>query len=137
MGFCGKYHWLSPVCFVHPCFFCYLFWCWCFRYIEIFKSSLNEASACIGYGPKPRSLLAQGMGMRPGPYNRNQGMGGSMGPSNHGYGRGRGGRNLKGRYWQWLVIVDSYIDLMLIHCGFSLLNFLKSAKSTVNYVYLN
>ncbi|XP_052235434.1 heterogeneous nuclear ribonucleoprotein F-like isoform X2 [Dreissena polymorpha] len=69
------------------------------RYIEIFKSSLNEASACIGYGPKPRSLLAPSMGgaMRPGPYNRNVAMGGGVGMG-VGYGRGRGGRNLKGFY---------------------------------------
>lgn len=69
-----------------------------FRYIEIFKSSLNEATANIvqDYNTsKPRPL----MGMRPGPYNRNErmmgGMSGGMGMGNFGYGRGRG-RNLKG-----------------------------------------
>ncbi|XP_052761660.1 heterogeneous nuclear ribonucleoprotein H3-like isoform X2 [Mya arenaria] len=66
------------------------------RYIEIFNSSLNEATACIGY-PKPRPLIGPGMAAaRPGPYNRNQNMGNNMGMSG-GYGRGRG-RNLKGFY---------------------------------------
>ncbi|XP_045211542.1 heterogeneous nuclear ribonucleoprotein H3-like isoform X1 [Mercenaria mercenaria] len=75
------------------------------RYIEIFKSSLNEATANIyqdfGMAKQPRPL----MGMRPSPYNRNErmmgggGMGGNMGMGGGmGYGRGRGGRNLKGFY---------------------------------------
>lgn len=78
-----------------------------FRYIEIFNSSLNEATACIGYGPKPRPLMGPGMGARPGPYNRNPNMGSNMGMG-PGYGRGRGGRNLKGG----LLHTHNYVEFV-------------------------
>ena len=55
-----------------------------FRYIELFKSDLNEAN----------SMMAR----RPGPYDRHDGRYGGMGMGmGGGYGgRGRGGRNVKG-----------------------------------------
>lgn len=80
-----------------------------FRYIEIFKSSLNEATANIvqdfGMPKQPRPLM---QGMRPSPYNRNErmmgGMNSGMGMSgNFGYGRGRG-RNLKGKVQAMVLI---------------------------------
>ena len=76
-----------------------------FRYIEIFKSSLGEASRVMQMNsgmmgmPKPKPLM-QGLA-RPGPYDRSErfmggGMSGGMGMGGFGYGKGRGGRNLKG-----------------------------------------
>ncbi|CAH1794102.1 unnamed protein product [Owenia fusiformis] len=79
------------------------------RYIEIFKSSLNEARAAMGLprqggfgGMGGRGGFGGGMGMgRPGPYDRGDrfgGGGGGMGMGgNMRMGRG-GGRNLKGFY---------------------------------------
>ena len=66
------------------------------RYIEIFKSSMQELrTASIG----SRGGRGMGMGMgRPGPYDRSDrfmGGGGGMG-GGMGYGRGRGRGNLKG-----------------------------------------
>ena len=68
------------------------------RYIEIFKSSMQELrTASIG----SRGGRGMGMGMgRPGPYDRSDrfmGGGGGLG-GGMGYGRGRGRGNLKGTY---------------------------------------
>ena len=68
------------------------------RYIEIFKSSMQELrTASIG----SRGGRGMGMGMgRPGPYDRSDrfmGGGGGIG-GGMGYGRGRGRGNLKGTY---------------------------------------
>ncbi|PVD38869.1 hypothetical protein C0Q70_01494 [Pomacea canaliculata] len=71
------------------------------QYIEIFKSSLGEATAVVG---SQRGSFRPQMGMgRPGPYDRHDrysspggaGMGGPMGA---GFNRGRGSRNLKGYF---------------------------------------
>ncbi|XP_062604222.1 heterogeneous nuclear ribonucleoprotein H3-like [Saccostrea cucullata] len=80
------------------------------RYIEIFKSGMQEAQNAMGQTPRIRPLMGgSGGGMqRPGPYDRNNrfgmggggggnmGMGGSPGMGMSGYGMGRGGRNVKG-----------------------------------------
>ncbi|KAK3090545.1 hypothetical protein FSP39_012589 [Pinctada imbricata] len=82
------------------------------RYIEIFKSSMQEASGAMGNVSRIRPLMGgSGMGgmNRPGPYDRSSrlgmgggmgmgggGGGGGMGGGMGGYGMGRGGRNLKG-----------------------------------------
>ena len=78
-----------------------------FRYIEIFKSSLGEATRVMQMNvghmgmQKPKPLL-QSM-VRPSPYDRSErfiggggGMGGGAMGMGFGYGKGRGGRNLKG-----------------------------------------
>ena len=71
-----------------------------FRYIEIFKSDLNEANSVsrkMRGGIRP--LMGPGMmAGRPGPYDRHDGRYGGMGMGmGGGYGgRGRGGRNVKG-----------------------------------------
>jgi len=89
------------------------------RYIEIFKSSVNEAHMAIGGHPGRggmiRPLMNTGMQQqqRRGPYDRNNrgfgmGGGGGMGMQGGGgggggmgmgggYGMGRGGRNVKGK----------------------------------------
>lgn len=82
------------------------------RYIEIFKSSLNEAYGQMSPSRNMIRPLMAGSGMgggmnRPGPYDRagRFGMGGGgggggggmgMGGGSMGYGMGRGGRNVKG-----------------------------------------
>nr|XP_022316905.1 heterogeneous nuclear ribonucleoprotein F-like isoform X1 [Crassostrea virginica] len=79
------------------------------RYIEIFKSGMQEAQNAMGQSPRIRPLMGgSGGGMqRPGPYDRNNrfgmgggagnmGMGGNPGMGMSGYGMGRGGRNVKG-----------------------------------------
>lgn len=78
------------------------------RYIEIFKSSLQELRNATNFH-RMRSPMsgggAGGMG-RPGPYDRSEryggGGGGSVGQSMGmgGYGRGRGRGNIKGEYCQ-------------------------------------
>ncbi|XP_077521376.1 heterogeneous nuclear ribonucleoprotein F-like isoform X1 [Amblyomma americanum] len=60
------------------------------RYIEIFKSSLQEVRSAVGMGV-PKMMRPMG-GARPGPYDRADRFGG--GPSR--YGIGRGGRNFRG-----------------------------------------
>ena len=68
------------------------------RYIEIFKSTLNEASVAMDVGmSKPRPLMS-GMN-RPSPYNRSERFGMGMGTGmRRGMGSmGQSGRNLKGR----------------------------------------
>ncbi|XP_067139942.1 heterogeneous nuclear ribonucleoprotein F-like isoform X2 [Centruroides vittatus] len=60
------------------------------RYIEIFKSSLQEIRSAFGAGP-PRMRPSLGSN-RPAPYDRNDRFGG---PSNR-YGGGRGNRNFRG-----------------------------------------
>ncbi|XP_060063350.1 heterogeneous nuclear ribonucleoprotein H2-like [Ylistrum balloti] len=77
------------------------------RYIEIFKSSMQEAYQAVGQPRMIRPLMNSGMQQRRGPYDRNNrgfGMGGGggggggmgMGGGMGGYGMGRGGRNVKG-----------------------------------------
>ncbi|XP_054717646.1 heterogeneous nuclear ribonucleoprotein H-like isoform X2 [Uloborus diversus] len=59
------------------------------RYIEIFKSSLQEIRLAVGMsGPKMRPLIPN----RPSPYDRSDRFGGMM----NRYGMGRGGRNFRG-----------------------------------------
>lgn len=60
------------------------------RYIEIFKSSLQEIRSAVGMGV-PKMMRPMGTA-RPGPYDRAERFGG--GPSR--YGIGRGGRNFRG-----------------------------------------
>lgn len=89
------------------------------RYIEIFKSSTQEAYTAVGQ-PRIRGLMSS-VATRPGPYDRgdrfsgsggggmgnsggNMSGGGGMG-GNMGYGRGRGNRSMRGqcrRTWTYL-----------------------------------
>lgn len=69
------------------------------RYIEIFKSSLQEIRSAVGMGV-PKMMRPMGSA-RPGPYDRAERYGG--GPSR--YGMGRGGRNFRG-----FVEEDGYGD---------------------------
>ncbi|KAH7932377.1 hypothetical protein HPB51_029320 [Rhipicephalus microplus] len=62
------------------------------RYIEIFKSSLQEIRSAVGMGV-PKMMRPMGSA-RPGPYDRAERYGG--GPSR--YGMGRGGRNFRGEF---------------------------------------
>ncbi|BFZ17811.1 hypothetical protein BsWGS_20848 [Bradybaena similaris] len=67
------------------------------RYIEIFKSSMAEANAAGGIRGGIRPLMAGGMPIRPGPYDRGDRFGMGMGMMGMAYARGRG-RNMKGYY---------------------------------------
>lgn len=60
------------------------------RYIEIFKSSLQEIRLAVGMsGPKMRPLIPN----RPGPYDRSDRYGSLV----NRYGMGRGGRNFRSK----------------------------------------
>ena len=74
-----------------------------FRYIEIFKSSLQELRNATNFHRMRQPMSGgSGGGMgRPGPYDRSDRFGGGMGQSMGGmggYGRGRGRGNIKGLF---------------------------------------